>query len=117
MFGSILIGTAILWVLSAALVGPISNLWARRALMSPAHAYLRGDVLDDAAKAELAKLNTKCYIITDVIVLGVAGLMGGLLGYWFIGISFKAKGWPGIIAFVGLSLLGVAVRSGIAPTT
>jgi hypothetical protein len=71
--------------------------------------------LDDAAKAELERLNTKYYIITDVIVLGVAGLIGGLLGCWFVGISFKAKGWPGIIAFVGLSLVGVSVRSSIAP--
>jgi len=37
-----------------------------------------------------------------------------VLGYWFIGISLKAQGWPGMIAFIGASFLGVGMRSGAA---
>jgi len=43
------------------------------------------------------------------LVLGTVGLIGGLLGYWFLGLSFEAKGWPGMIAFIGASFLGVSL--------
>lgn len=47
-----------------------------------------------------------------MIVLGLAGLIAGLIGYWFVGIALDLKGWPGMIAFIGLSLLGAAMHRG-----
>ena len=63
-----------------------------------------------AQQEELNSLTTKYYILADVIVLGIAGMIGGLIGYQFIGISFQAKGWPGILAFMATSLIGSSLR-------
>jgi hypothetical protein len=50
---------------------------------------------------------TGYYILADVIVLGVAGgLMGLISGYYLIGFSFKPKDWPGMIVFIVSSLIG-----------
>lgn len=54
---------------------------------------------------------TGYYILADVIVLGVAGLLIGLVtGSYFIGFSWKAKDWPGMIVFIIASLIGSAVH-------
>lgn len=51
------------------------------------------------------------YIIADVIVLGIAGLLLGLFtGSFFIGFSWKARDWPGMIAFIGASFVGSALH-------
>jgi hypothetical protein len=50
--------------------------------------------------------------LAGVLVLGMLGLVGGLLRYWFIGISLKAQGWPGMIASAGASFLGLEMRPG-----
>jgi hypothetical protein len=51
------------------------------------------------------------YILADVIVLGVAGgLMGLISGYYFIGFSFKPKDWPGMIVFIISSLIGSLIH-------
>jgi hypothetical protein len=55
------------------------------------------------------------YILVDVAVLGLAGLIGGMVGYWFIGISTKVRGWPGVLAFALASFLGLSVRSAAGP--
>jgi zinc transporter ZupT len=58
------------------------------------------------------RVATGYYILWDVLVLGVAGFVGGLLGFWFLGISLEAKGWPGMLAFVGASFLGLSLSQG-----
>lgn len=51
------------------------------------------------------------YIIADVIVLGIAGLLLGLFtGSFFIGFSWKARDWPGMIAFIAASFVGSALH-------
>lgn len=105
---NILIGTAILWGLSALLVIPLANFLFERKrgeLACAAGAEARGSEAED-----LAGLATQCFILADVLVLGTAGLVAGLLGYWFFGVSFNARGWPGIVAFAAASLLGVHLR-------
>jgi hypothetical protein len=50
------------------------------------------------------------YILADVIVMGAGGFLLGLLtGYFFIGISWRARDWPGMIVFIIASLVGSAL--------
>lgn len=47
------------------------------------------------------------YILADVIIMGVAGgLLGLLSGYYFIGFSWKPRDWPGMMVFIIASLAG-----------
>jgi hypothetical protein len=34
------------------------------------------------------------------------------MGYFFIGVSFEKKGWPGMIAFILMSLIGFSIKGG-----
>lgn len=114
---NILVATAILWGLTILFVRPLTFHLIRRKLQEPAYAHLRvgnPEELDEAQKAELEKLVTQCYILADVTVLSIAGFIGGLLGYWFIGIAFDAKNWPGVLAFIVSSFLGLSIRSGFS---
>jgi len=113
---NILIATGIVWLLSVLFVRPLTLHLLERKLSEPNYAHLRvndPEELSDDQKKELASLATKCYILADVLVLGIAGFIAGLLGYWFIGISLEAKGWPGVLAFIFASFTGVAIRSGL----
>jgi hypothetical protein len=106
MVANIFIATIILWVISALFVVPLANYFVARKLQEPAFAHLSGDELDASQAEELKRLATKYYILADVFVLGIAGVIGGLLGYRFIGISLEARGWPGIVAFIAASFVG-----------
>ena len=106
---NIIIGTAILWGLSALVVVPLARFWLGRKLEEPAYARLQGSELSESDQSTVNRMATQYYIMADVLVLGTAGLIGGLLGYWFIGLSFEAKGWPGMIAFIGASFLGLSL--------
>ncbi len=106
-FEGILIGTGILWALNAILVAPFATYFIKRRLASPAYANINGDIETAIEQPECKSLVTTSYILVDVLVLGIAGfLMGTLLGWCFVGISMEAKGWPGMIAFIGMSILG-----------
>jgi len=112
---NIIIATAILWGVTALFVVPLANYWLKRKLEEPGYAHLGGTDLGDQDQAALKGLATKYYILADLLVLSVAGLIGGLMGYWFLGISLKAEGWPGMIAFIAASFLGVGLRSSLVP--
>lgn len=110
-FGGILIGTGILWGLNAILVTPLTNLLIQKKLRTPAYAHLNGDTKTVAEEPEFKNLVIRSYLLIDTIVLGLAGfLFGVLFGWFFIGISFNAKGWPGLIAFILMSVLGSSLR-------
>jgi hypothetical protein len=108
----IILGTVVLWVLSAVLVVPLANLGVARRMAAAGVASRPFAELSDAEKAEWRRVATQQYILWDTLVLGVAGLIGGLLGYYFIGISTQAKGWPGMLAFIAASFLGLGMRGG-----
>lgn len=105
----ILIGTGILWLLNLLLVLPLTNLSLRRRMAAEGVAAESMDGLPDEEQQRWKGVATGYYILWDVIVLGTAGLVGGLLGFWFIGISTEARGWPGMIAFIGASFAGLAL--------
>jgi uncharacterized phage infection (PIP) family protein YhgE len=102
----ILIGTGTLWVLSLLIVNPLTKYLTKRKL---AFQYVDGYLPPD--EQELSKkingMYTRNYILVDMIILSIVGfLMGLLVGWFFIGISWRARDWPGLIAFIGLSFLG-----------
>ena len=104
-FTGILIGTAILWGLTAIFVMPLTDWLVRRRLKEPVYAHLRGENLEESAQKELESMATQYFVLADVLVLGIAGVIAGLLGYWFIGIALKARFWPGMIAFILTSII------------
>lgn len=97
-FWGILIGTGIIWLLkiiSAGLAGAIFGTRER-------------EVAGEAEEKKVEKVvPTGPFILVDTLVCGLAGfLMGRLLGWFFIGISWKKEHVPGMAAFIGLSILG-----------
>lgn len=110
-FEGILIGTGILWVTNALLVGPITNYLVEKKLTTPAFSHVGSDMEAAAEMPEVQNLVAGTYILVDTLVLGTAGfLMGAILGWFFVGISFEAKGWPGMIAFILMSIFGASVH-------
>ncbi len=108
----ILVGTGVLWALNLIIVAPLTQLLVTRRLSMPAYAHVRGN--PEAAKdlPEFKSLVVRSYMQVDTLVLGIAGfLFGSLLGWSFFGISFEAKGWPGMIAFILMSLAGASVKA------
>ena len=105
----ILIGTAILWILNIALVMPLTNMSLCRRMAVEGVNVESSESMPDDEKKRWQNIATNYYMMWDVIVLGLAGLIGGLLGYFFFGFSLEAKGWPGVIAFVGASLFSCFV--------
>jgi hypothetical protein len=112
MFINILICTAIIWVLQTVLVSPLSAYLANwRLLRLSLPAYSKGEVsyddLPELEKSKVDDVSLSSFIIMDVAVLSLAGLLAGLLlGFWFIGVSFDKTGWPGMAAFIALSIFG-----------
>lgn len=109
MYTGVLIGTAILWGLNMIFVSLLTNLSLSRKMVAAGITNENFGSLSEDQKSHWKSVATGHYIIWDVIVLGTAGVMMGLLGYYFIGISFKLKKWPGMLAFIGASLLGVSL--------
>ncbi len=117
-----IVGTVILWILKLITV-PFAKMLAgdrvkKVAPVAPvtpgpsSEAALTPDQAETPAPAPAPTqvqevIPTGYYILADVIVLGVAGgLMGLISGYYFIGFSFKPKDWPGMIVFIISSLIG-----------
>ncbi|MEI8348868.1 MAG: hypothetical protein WCI77_01840 [Candidatus Omnitrophota bacterium] len=105
-----IIPTLILWVTNALLVIPLANKWTARQLNIAADTDVK--TLPEEKRKEIERAFVKKYILTDIIVLGLVGLVGGLLGYFFIGFSFEKRGWPGMLAFILASFLGFTAKGG-----
>lgn len=108
----ILIGTLVLWVLSAVLVVPLTQAGLARKMAAAGVADRPLEEFSEAEQAHWKSIATQQYILWDVVVLGTAGLIGGLLGFYFIGISMESKGWPGMIVFIAASFLGLGICGG-----
>lgn len=112
-FWNIAIPTAILWGLTAVVVTPLANYLFIHRLKAPEFAHLNITHpmnLIESGDVEIQSIYTHYFVITDIIVLGIAGFIGGILGYLLIGISLDAKGWPGMIAFIAGSILGLSLK-------
>jgi hypothetical protein len=97
----LLMGTALAFFLKSIVIAPLARSLAwRRAEFAPT------GVADDRPAMDLS-----LYVAVDVFVLGVVGLIGGLAtGRPLLGIAWKASEWPGIIAMVAGSMIGMAWR-------
>lgn len=106
-FIGILIGTGILWLLNAVLVTPIARVLTNRKTAKETVAS------SSTSQAEVQEIpiNTGIYILVDVTVMTIAGFLLGVIGGWFfIGFAWKGKDWPGMLAFIGASLLGSIIH-------
>jgi hypothetical protein len=108
---NILFATAALWLLEALCVAPLAVYLSRRSRVRATVAAGQGVAALDAGAP--ATIDTGSYITASVLVLGTAGLLLGLAGFWFVGFSTRAKSWPGILAFIALSLLGCGLTKGL----
>ncbi len=108
----IFFGTMVLWVVQALLVVPLTKFAVARKMAEAGVASRPVEGFSEDEKTVWKNVATQQYILWDTIVLGVVGLIGGLLGFYFIGISLEAKGWPGMIAFIASSFFGLAIRGG-----
>jgi len=86
-----LIASVILTALEMLVVSPLAVARLRRRIA------MEGTPADSSAGLKLAN---RVYIQTDVAVLAIAGLVAGLFGHWFIGITLRKRGWPGMLCFM-----------------
>jgi len=110
-FWNIAIPTGILWFLNGVVITPIAE-WLTSRKLALANVPENIEGMAEETREELKKTFTAYYILMDVLVLGIAGLIGGLLGYYFLGFSLSVRDWPGMIVFIAASFLGVAVVGG-----
>ena len=107
---SVLIGTAILWGVTALVVIPLAQLLAKRRQV--AAAATAGHSLGDSELAQgKSSTPTDCFIVADVLVLSIAGLLVGLTsGYFLLGFAWSWKHWPGLLCLIVFSALGAALH-------
>jgi hypothetical protein len=109
-FWNIIIGTGILWLLTGFVVMPLAQLWTNSRAKKCAESDVSGQGVIAQTKTT-PEIDTSYYIIVDVLVLGLVGLVMGLVfGWYFIGITWQAKSWPGMIALIGASIAGAMMH-------
>jgi len=110
-YPAIIIGFAILYAVNAFVINPIVNGQFKQKLWQEGiDPELMGSMSEEDAK-KWDGVYTRLYIMWDVIILGACGfLFGFFAGFGLIGISFSPMGWPGMIAFIGLSFLGASMH-------
>ena len=108
---NIFIPTLILWVTTALLVVPLAERLTFKKLNIASNVDIK--TLPEEEQKKIEKVFTKKFILLDIVILGIVGLIGGLFGYFFIGISLDSKGWPGMVAFILMSFLGLGARGGL----
>jgi len=107
---SIVIGTAILWGVTAFVVIPLAQVLARRRQAAAASAAGHSLGESEAAQGE-PPIPTDCFIMADVLVLSAIGLLIGLAsGYFLLGFAWSWKHWPGILCLIVFSVLGAALH-------
>jgi hypothetical protein len=103
---SVLAGTFIMWLLRLAIVNRAAWRLGIRAQVFLSMAGIRpleGTLMVKQMKAT----NDRAYVVVDFLVGGLAGFLIGFLSGWFLlGITWRVKYLPGLIGFVGYSVLG-----------
>jgi hypothetical protein len=101
-----ILGTGIMWILSAVVVTPLARAFTKSGRKTPQASTESGQITFDGEE-----ITTECFILAHVVVLTVAGLLLGLLlGWFFIGITWRGRNWPGLIAFIVASMVGSAMH-------
>ncbi len=107
-----IIGTIVMGILTYGIAVPLSRAFAGANALNLVEAEVAGTEvagsMDGKRKAPDAVdlVPTGTFIVTHVIVMGIAGLLlGGIFGIYFIGVAWKAKLWPGMIALILASMV------------
>lgn len=121
------IPTAGLWILDSAVVtllarhlsvsaeknktGATDNVSNDRPRLSGNIIGTTGMASQPAPETEEAESEPKLgtYISVSVAVLGLAGILAGLAGHPLIGLSTRARSWPGMLAMIAGSFFGAAI--------
>lgn len=106
----ILIGTRVVWLLTLLVITPITNRVVNQKLsMLQGENTLQGST--EEVQERLNQLYEKAFIKIDCIILGIAGFILGITAGWvFIGIAWKKSSWPGLLVFIGSSVLGCYIH-------
>lgn len=110
MVANIFLCTLLLWLLKILIIIPIASIFIGKKLVELGYDIAKIEDLNEEEKKSVQRISVQYFIITDVIVLGIIGLIAGFLVYYFIGISLEGKGWPGMIALIICSIMGVHIR-------
>ncbi len=107
---SFIIGTAILWVLTGLVVMPLAKSLTKSRAKKSVQSYVSGQGALAQTKAQ-PEIATGYYVLVHALVLGIAGLIIGLVsGWFFIGVTWQAKSWPGMIALIVASIAGAMMH-------
>ena len=105
-FLGFIIGTGVVWFTIFVIITPIAKYVTKRRL-----AYQTANGFQFQLGQEIPqvvdKLATRDYMVVGVLTFALIGfVVGRTTGMYFIGISWRPKDWPGMLAFIGFSLLG-----------
>jgi hypothetical protein len=107
---SILVGTLILWGVTALVVTPLAQFLASRGRVAAMSALDHCDGEGETTEAETS-MPTHCFIAADVLVLSAVGLLVGLIsGYFLVGFAWSWVRWPGILCLIIFSVLGASLH-------
>jgi hypothetical protein len=107
----IIVGTIVLWGLSFFVVKPVSAMLLSRYLAKPENTRFAATDLVEQDRAAVERVALRFHLAASVCVLGAAGLLGGLSGFYFLGFARRGADWPGLVAFMTASFAGLAVRA------
>jgi len=107
---NLLVGTGVVSLLKGLLVIPLARTLARQR-QGQAICACPTEAANYEAAGTPIDVPTGLYVLADMLVLGCAGFIAGLLGYWWIGIAWKAREWPGVIACSVASFVGMSLRA------
>ena len=105
-FLGFIIGTGVVWFTIFVIITPVAKYVTKRRL-----AYQTANGFQFQLGQEIPqvvdKLATRDYMVVGVLTFALIGfVVGRTTGMYFIGISWRPKDWPGMLAFIGFSLLG-----------
>jgi len=101
-FWGLIVGTGTIWLLKLISTG----------LTATVFGTYEQEVMGEGEEKKVEKaVPTGPFVLVDTVVCGLAGfLFGRLLGWFFIGISWRKEHVPGMVAFIGFSIFGSVLR-------
>ena len=105
-FLGFVIGTGLVWFTIFVIITPLSKYVTKRRLANQTVNGYQFQLGQEVTQV-VDKLATRDYILVGVVTFALIGfIVGRTTGMFFIGISWRRKDWPGMLSFIGFSLLG-----------
>ena len=100
------IGTGLVWFTIFVIITPLSKYVTKKRLANQTINGFQFQLGQEVTQV-VDKLAPRDYILVGVVTFALIGfIVGRTTGMFFIGISWRRKDWPGMLAFIGFSLLG-----------